>query len=280
MQFIRKTFASLLILGLIMVTLFFSILTAIAETYLNEDFYKSEIFQTALYPTLIESITTIVLEGKDEELFFTEEELQNAFMEAVPPDFIAKTTEDIFNQLSQTPFPGEITFSAVEIKEKIPEVVEKLLQNADPSKTLPNEEIIKGFESQIPDQVTFSTDSIPDNTKIMISVLMGKSHLFAETFITAITLMLALIGLLIWKPWSAICAWLGWALAIDAFSLYGWSATIEKSIPTLQWAEIETSQIQTFLSPFFRQMSLHSLIIAVAAGLFFTAYVLLKRKSL
>jgi hypothetical protein len=278
MPFIRKTFASLLILGLIMVTLFFSILTAIAETYLNKDFYKSEIFQTALYPTLIESITTIILEGK-EELFFTEEELQNAFMEAVPSDFIAETAEELFNQLSQTPFPGEITFSAVDIKEKIPEVVEKLLQNADPSETLPNEEIIKGFESQIPDQVTFSTDSIPDNTKIMISILMGKSHLFAETFITAITMMLALIGLLIWKPWSTVCAWLGWALAIDAFSLYGWSASIKKSIPILQWAEIETSQIETFLSPFFRQMSLHSLIIAVAAGLFFTAYVLLKRKS-
>lgn len=280
MQFLRKTIALIFLLLLVFVTIPVALLTAITRTYLNPNFYETTRFRETVYEAVTQEFAERILSKSPEiKLYFNIEEIDAMLQQAVTPETVNETIDDVFEQLASEPFPERVTISTTEIRKNIPEIIETLSTKVPGNKTEIEAELTTQLESAIPEEIHLSTEAIHSKNRTALLLILNNNDLILRGFMALITGFVALIGLIIWRPLRVVCAWLGATLAVDGFSLLAWTLIIRKSMTNMPWTTMDPTRVLTVLKPIFDQMNVYGLFLVGASVLFFGGHFVLKHQK-
>ena len=258
---IRKIFASLLLLLILITAPLLSLLYAIFETYLNPNFYQDEIIANEIYDTSL-SFISMNLAQNETLNSFTEEEIKEKLKQLLPIETLLEIDKSIFDQITKEPLPDEIIIDLTEIKETLPatttEIIEDYANGLEPCNTtndqnvsvisvteggiptcLPlgttKEQLINSFDNSdvykdIPSQLSLDLNVIPAQPRMLLEFIIQNNTLIRVILIGLFLLPTILIGLIIFKPAKSVLRWIANAFFWVGLPLVFMNLTIEGTV--------------------------------------------------
>ena len=280
MSIFRKILAVFFIVILIPIVFLGSLAIAFISTYLNADFYQSEAFQDAFYNAIVSEVSSeLINQNPLIEDFLTQEQIEKELKNVITPEMIGSTIEDLFEQISQKPFPEEIIISTEEFKQNLPLAIDNLLEEID------DPMISSSFDSSmvdyIPHEVPISFANMNNQARLTLALFLANQGTLIKSMVSSWVLFLIIIGALIWKPWASIAAWEGWALSVAGLPVLAFSMLLKRSFQFNQWdvGEINTATVESLLAPFMQNLTIYGLTL-IGAGIFaFVLHFVLNAKS-
>lgn len=257
---IRKIFASLILLLILILAPLLSIICAAFETYLNPNFYQNDKVINNIYDATISygssTISAYFAQSGNPDLF-SEKEIKEQLQKLITLETFSDLNKNFFSQITQYPLPNQITIDLSEIKETLPtaikevvtEYVDKLapctteeitangIPTCLPEGTTQEEAInsLSGIESSdtyknIPPQLSLDLSVIPAQSKMLIELVIQKNTLIRGFLIGLFLLPIALMGLIIFKPLKSVLRWVANAFFWAGLPLIFMNLTIEGTI--------------------------------------------------
>lgn len=259
---IRKTFASLLLLLILILAPLLSILYATFETYLNPNFYQDEKIINYVYDSIISygssTMSAYIAQSGNPDLL-TEDEIKEKLQKLITFEIFSELNKDFFIQITKTPLPDQVTIDLTEIKETLPTAVKEIvteyigklkpcteaeiatmtsgIPTCLPEGTIQDEIIpsLTDIESSdiyknIPSQLNLNLNVIPAQSKMLIELVIQKNTLIRGILIGIFLLLIALMGLIIFKPIKSVLRWVANAFFWSGLPLIFMNMTIEGTV--------------------------------------------------
>lgn len=234
MNFLRKTFASLLSVFLVNLTLLGTVILALSMTYFDAKFYEKEYFEATLYPDLVDQITLLTLE-KNPELTRTMEfeEFRQIILLVFPLELAQDMVGDVFDQLEQDPLPDSLTISNEGIRKNLREYTD--------------------FNSidYLANEITIPLDNLPPDAKVFLKFITHRQSELLYGIILLLLLTLGLILLVLGRPFYKGFSWISGSLVTSAIPLITTSFILSRGFD--QMVSVESREaLGHFLDPMAR----------------------------
>lgn len=240
---IRKFFASLVVLIVLILAPILSLLYAALDTYLNPNFYQDEAVIEEVYELAagyMEEAMAIGQEEMDIQAIDTEL-LVDSIRDVLPPEDIVTINTSVIDQLSQDPLPDELSIDLGNIKEKLPEafttVMSSYMENLelcteeeqamlaeDPEaqvacipEGMDKEEFIAAMEEMdpnemmkdFPEEYLIDMSNASPETTYIIQLFMNSNSLLKGIILAVYFVLVGLVALIIFKPAKSVMKWVG-----------------------------------------------------------------------
>jgi hypothetical protein len=260
---IRRIFASLLLLLVLITTPLLSFLYATFETYLNPDFYQNEDVVNKIYDKSLSFISTNLAQNENLKIF-TEEEINEQLKQILPIETLLELNKSIFDQITKEPLPNEIIVDLTEIKEALPlsitEIIENYTNKLEPCTEeeianmvnqqgengiptclppdMTKEQVINSLNDiqssdsykNIPSQLNLNLNAIPAQPRMLMGFIIHNNTLIRGILIGLFLLQIILIGLIIFKPIKSVLRWVANAFFWTGLPLALMNLTIEGTV--------------------------------------------------
>jgi hypothetical protein len=249
MNFLRKTFASLIITITIPFVVMIALLMGLMDSYLNPDFYQTEHFEETIYEQIISTVSNQVLEqNKLLAEFVDEPTLTKNFKKVITPERIQTSIDNIFNQIASNETMDSITLELSDIKKEIPSILDQILEEINLETDIPLK-TTDGIGDYIPSEINIPLDLIPQEELNILKMFITGQKELKKTFFTIGITLLFVIGLLIWKPLSTAILWVAGTTALWAFSIITMTQTLMQGLMNAEWSGINIQKIGEILKP-------------------------------
>jgi hypothetical protein len=228
LKFLRTFLASIIGIIFCVVALVGVMIIAVTNTYLNPDFYQGDQFEDLFYDLIVEEISYRLL-NESEQLgaLLSTDDIREEVEIVIPPELISETMADVIAQMKQVPLPDILVVDAEPIKNNLPLVVDSLVAKISPN--LPVEIPADLFTTEIQDEMMI--DYIPPKIELPLGdlppkarrsltlIFQGADHVTESVFV-ALSFLLVIIGLIIWKPFKLILRMIGGPILVAGILLF------------------------------------------------------------
>ncbi len=310
----RKFFAGIMLFIILLIAPVISFIYAGLETYLSPNFYTDEVVISEIYDTLTSYVENNIENAMqtEEDSMFDPHEITDQMETILPKESLAGITEDLVAQLMQEPLPETITVDLSVIKENLPQVMNNVMTDMVyemeecPEKTIADfdleggemitcipsgvsqEELIKGLEIEntsmfddMPDETEIDLTVLPDKVRDVMELVIQNNTQLKAALLATYFLLVMLMALIIFKPFSSVLKWIGnaffWSglpLAIINLTIDGTMNTmiprIAEETPDMSVEMIEESMatVMVLIKLLTDRVQLHGIILTAAGAVF------------